>query len=287
MCQRVDKRENATEGAQRAQGEGEQGRRLELSAAQVAASTVAAVLAALLASRLGVYGTVLGAGVISVVATCGSPVLQHVFSSTGAKMRDAATTRASPAPVPARTSEPEAGSYGAATTYRSRVGGRRRPVLAAVVVFAVAMTGITVYELVSGRDLSGGKGATTVGSAVRGGSGPGGAAEDREDPRAPEQERQRPDRQGPDGDTAPNGTQPPASPRPTPSGSGTPDSGSTGSGSADGGSGEDSGTDPTPTPAPTPSTSRSAPAPTPSTTAPASGSSPSGEAADDATAPAG
>ncbi|MEV8454764.1 hypothetical protein AB0467_20880 [Streptomyces sp. NPDC052095] len=55
---------------------------------QVAGSAVAAVAAAVAASQLGVYGTILGAGVMSIVATCGGSVFQHLFRRTGEQIRD-------------------------------------------------------------------------------------------------------------------------------------------------------------------------------------------------------
>ncbi|RPK57194.1 hypothetical protein EES43_22635 [Streptomyces sp. ADI96-02] len=62
--------------------------RLDLSLPQVAGSAVAAVAAAVLASQLGVYGTIAGAGVMSVVATCGGSVFQHFFRRTGEQIRE-------------------------------------------------------------------------------------------------------------------------------------------------------------------------------------------------------
>ncbi len=56
------------------------------------------------------------------------------------------------------------------TTHGTRLRGWKRPALAAAAVFAVAMGGITVFEMISGNDLSGGKG-TTLGSVVRSGGG--------------------------------------------------------------------------------------------------------------------
>ncbi len=64
------------------------GRRIDLSLPQVAGSAVAAVAAAVLASQLGVYGTIAGAGVMSVVATCGGSVFQHLFRRTGEQIRE-------------------------------------------------------------------------------------------------------------------------------------------------------------------------------------------------------
>ncbi|MEE1811693.1 hypothetical protein [Streptomyces sp. BE133] len=63
-------------------------RRIDLSLPQVAGSAVAAVAAAVAASQLGVYGTILGAGVMSVVATCGGSVFQHFFRRTGEQIRE-------------------------------------------------------------------------------------------------------------------------------------------------------------------------------------------------------
>ena len=63
-------------------------RRMDLSLPQVAGSAVAAVAAAVMASQLGVYGTIAGAGVMSVVATCGGSVFQHFFRRTGEQIRE-------------------------------------------------------------------------------------------------------------------------------------------------------------------------------------------------------
>ncbi|MCA6092578.1 hypothetical protein LE181_10435 [Streptomyces sp. SCA3-4] len=78
-------------------------RRLDLSVAQVSGSALAAVIAALLAGKLGVYGTVIGAGVVSVVATTGGTVFHHLFKRTGEQFRDATTPSANrPEPRPGR-----------------------------------------------------------------------------------------------------------------------------------------------------------------------------------------
>jgi hypothetical protein len=65
-------------------------RGLDLSVPQVAGSAVAAVVAAKLASNLGVYGTIAGAGVVSALGTCGGSVLQYVFRHTGRRVQEAA-----------------------------------------------------------------------------------------------------------------------------------------------------------------------------------------------------
>ncbi|MEU3656551.1 hypothetical protein AB0E67_27825 [Streptomyces sp. NPDC032161] len=222
-------------------------KRIDLSLPQVAGSAVAAVAAAVAASQLGVYGTILGAGVMSVVATCGGSVFQHFFRRTGEQIREATvqakhqgreaagrnrgagdaraargerrssperghggvegattalpamdattvlpavdattvlravdTDQDSPLPTgpfgatrplaavrPGRGGPPDE-EFSEATTHGTRFRGWKRSAAGAAVVFAVAMAGITTYELVSGNDLSGGRG-TTVGSVVRGG----------------------------------------------------------------------------------------------------------------------
>ncbi|MEU9098059.1 hypothetical protein [Streptomyces sp. NPDC048361] len=66
----------------------EEKKRIDLSVPQVAGSALAAIAAAVLASTLGVYGTFIGAGVVSVVATCGGTVFQHFFKRTGEQLRE-------------------------------------------------------------------------------------------------------------------------------------------------------------------------------------------------------
>ncbi|MFV6032022.1 hypothetical protein [Streptomyces sp. NPDC056264] len=243
-------------------------RRIDLSVAQVSGSALAAVIAAKLASTLGVYGTILGAGVISVIATCGGPLFQHLFRRTGEQVRDA-TVAAKPkarqvplAPVPGddhtlmpgtvRAPAPYAdepdGEFGAATTHGTRVRGWKRPAIAAALVFGVTMGGITAYELVSGQDFSGKQGTTTFGSVVRGGGGT-----DREAP--------------PAGDEVPS-----TAPSGSTDGTGRPGDGagspSTGATPTPGDQGGGQGTA-TPSPEPTPSGSTGGePTPTPTPTAP-------------------
>ncbi|MGW1077469.1 hypothetical protein [Streptomyces sp. NPDC002537] len=88
---------------------------LELSLAQVAGSALAAVVAALLAGKLGVYGTVLGAGVVSVVATSGGTIFQHLFRRTGEQLREVTVQAAQPKlrQVPVRDAGRAVGRLGA------------------------------------------------------------------------------------------------------------------------------------------------------------------------------
>ncbi|MFB7596214.1 hypothetical protein [Streptomyces sp. NPDC056160] len=155
-------------------GEEVRKRRIDLSVPQVAGSAVAAVVAAKLASYFGVYGTILGAGVVSVVATCGGSVFQHFFRRTGEQIRTVTVTvptrpvaAGAPAGVPAGRGAPAPGEFSEGTVYRARVKSWKRPVIAAALVFGVTMAGITAYELVSGSSFSG-RGGTTVGDAVTG-----------------------------------------------------------------------------------------------------------------------
>ncbi|MER6070797.1 hypothetical protein ABT187_18595 [Streptomyces sp. NPDC001817] len=137
-------------------------KRIDLSVPQVAGSALAAVVAAKLASYFGVYGTILGAGVVSVVATCGGTLFQHFFKRTGEQLREATV-----APRPGGHVPRAPGEFTDGTVYRAGARGRRWPVVAAAVVFGVTMAGVTTYELVSGNTFSGGTG-TTVGDAVTG-----------------------------------------------------------------------------------------------------------------------
>jgi hypothetical protein len=176
--------------------------RIELNLPQVGGSALAAIAAAILASKLGVYGTIAGAGVVSVIATCGGSLFQHLFRRTGEQLREVtihARPRSRQGPVrsgqeplrefrrplhdggdpgdPGRGTrmlpqrERRDGEFGVATVHGTRARGWKRPVLAAVALFVSVMILITGYELIAGRALSGGKG-TTVGS-VTGGSGGG------------------------------------------------------------------------------------------------------------------
>ncbi|MEU6881653.1 hypothetical protein [Streptomyces sp. NPDC046712] len=268
---------------------GEKKRRLDLSVAQVSGSAVAAVVAAKLASTLGVYGTILGAGVISVIATCGGSVFQHLFKRTGEQIREVAVhaepsksanasnaskALAPPTHLPAsdRTQvlttvggplAPSGGErvgeefgekfgekFGEATTHGTRVRGWKRSGVAAALVFLVAMGGITAYELISDQDFSGTKGTTTFGSVVRGGD-----AGEHTPSNAPTPTK-RPDTEQQGSATSPSPDAGRSTPDPTP----TPSPSQSTDGS------------PSPTPTPTPSTQTPTPAPpptaTPSTEAP-------------------
>ncbi|MFG3044051.1 hypothetical protein ACGFZR_03860 [Streptomyces sp. NPDC048241] len=142
-------------------------KRFDLNVPQVAGSALAAVAAAKMASYFGVYGTILGAGVVSIVATCGGSVLQQFFRRTGEQFREVRDTTRPRTAVAAGQPEPAAGGFTEGTVYRAKVKSWKRPLLAAALVFGVTMGGITAYEAASGNSFSGGSG-TTVSDAVGG-----------------------------------------------------------------------------------------------------------------------
>ncbi|RSS17119.1 hypothetical protein EF914_26085 [Streptomyces sp. WAC05458] len=257
-------------------------RRIDLSVPQVAGSALAAVVAAKLASSFGVYGTILGAGLISVIATCGGSVLQHFFKRTGEQLR---VKRAGGGPrtasVPAAGSVPASawGEFTEGTVYRARTRGWKRPLVAAALVFGVTMAGITAYELASGENLSGGH-STTVGSAFTGhhtsGSGHGdsdgdGGGDGSGDSREHGDSDGSGDSGGSDSGSGSGDDSPAATPSGSPEGSGgAPSSGAT--------SDEDGGTASSPTPTPEAtgddgSGDATGPAPDASATAPEPGAS--------------
>ncbi|MGP3978882.1 hypothetical protein ACTWQF_33690 [Streptomyces sp. 8N114] len=86
----MDKSDNRSISSKEAdkKGESKSAKKLDLSVAQVLGSAVAAVVAAFAAGQLGVYGTFLGAGVVSLVATSGGPLFQHFFSKTGEQLKE-------------------------------------------------------------------------------------------------------------------------------------------------------------------------------------------------------
>lgn len=164
-------------------GQEKEKKKLDLSAAQVAGSSLATVAAALLASQMGVYGTILGAGVVSVVATAGGPVIQHFFRRTGDQLRETARPKARQVPVeePLEGWGPEGTmmlgqvappppppldeEFGEPTVHGSRGRGWKRTAVAATVVFALSIGGIATYEAISGNAVSSGDTTTWGGTA--------------------------------------------------------------------------------------------------------------------------
>ena len=136
--------------------------RLDIKPTQVAAGALASVTAAVLGSKLGVAGTVAGAGLASVVGTVGTAMYER--SIQAAKERVTARIK---------TEEPPAGASHDAQTVRLMVeppkqetGKRRWPmvVAATAVAFVLGMGVLTLVELVDGHATAGTGDRTTVGA---------------------------------------------------------------------------------------------------------------------------
>src|SRR6266700_8286117 len=66
---------------------GMSGRRIELSVTQVTSSVLATVTGAIVASSLGVTGTVIGVAVVSFATTAGTTVYRHYLGRTQERLR--------------------------------------------------------------------------------------------------------------------------------------------------------------------------------------------------------
>lgn len=268
----MDKKSDTAErpgGVGQRDGEPSRERAIDLTLPQVAASAVAAVIAAVVAGQLGVYGTFIGAGVMSLVATTGGPLFQHLFRRTGQQVKQVTVVAvrkpgaaARPTSVAADTTRPvplaegtvpvESGAFEASGAPASSAlrRGWKRMLLPAVLVFAVAVTGLTVYELVSGDSVSGGKGASTSVGQVFGSGSSGSADTEQEAPRQqddqPKGSQSPPESPGEAPSLAPGETQPTPDPQ---DGAGTP---STAPGDQEDAPDDGSGQSATPAPTPDP-----------------------------------
>ena len=102
-------------------------RRPQISLAQVAGSALAAVSAAVVASFLGVGGTVLGAAIGSMVATVGGAVYAHSFRRAGEQARrDQGPHRGHPQPGRA-TATPDPGDVPSSSRAASHGAGGPTP----------------------------------------------------------------------------------------------------------------------------------------------------------------
>jgi hypothetical protein len=159
------------------------GSRPDISLAQVAGSALAAVSAAVVASFLGVGGTVLGAALGSTVATIAGAVYAHTFRQAGQRLGEtrvltvvtkAHVAQAPPGPgdvpvigpsgattdAPEEVEEPAPVGPDAAAAERPRWMSGKALLTLAVVAFVVAMVVISAVELTIGRPISGGSGTT-------------------------------------------------------------------------------------------------------------------------------
>jgi hypothetical protein len=120
--------------------------RLELSATQVIASVLAAVVATVAASYLGVAGTVVGAAVASAVTVIGNALLGHGLRRTRERVvpttRAVAATHDAPPELPARVVE------------AGEVRKLRRFGIASLSMFALILFALTAFELITGRPIS-------------------------------------------------------------------------------------------------------------------------------------
>lgn len=133
--------------------------RIQLSAAQIAASSLAAVSAAVICSFFGVAGTVIGTAIASVLATTGSALYSYSLRRTRARLRRLHQAGAA--------SPPFTEVLKTARLQGQRVWSQlplRLLAIGVAVVFVVSFGVVTVIELGAGEPLS---------SAVKGHSGSG------------------------------------------------------------------------------------------------------------------
>ncbi|MBE1500478.1 hypothetical protein H4696_007578 [Amycolatopsis lexingtonensis] len=161
-----------------AASEGKTEEKSGLRIAQVAAAALAAVTAALLGSTLGVAGTVVGAGVASVVSTVGGELylrsLQRtreaalkarVLATSGIRRRGSVEPGEIPITEQPTVQLPKPGEGGP-----SRLRKLRWPLIigTSVAAFAVAILAIVGFESATGTQIGGGTG-TSIGKIFGGG----------------------------------------------------------------------------------------------------------------------
>jgi hypothetical protein len=126
------------------EGSAPERRVLDLSVVQVVASTLAAVVGALMASLLGVHGTIVGAAVVSTSATTGAALFQHLFHRTGEGIRG----RMPVGERAVQTFDPPAD----ALVRKPR--GWKTYALTTGLVFVLAMGVVTAAELIAGKPVA-------------------------------------------------------------------------------------------------------------------------------------
>src|SRR4051794_21024983 len=99
--------------------------RVQLSAVQVAASALASVSAAVVASLFGVAGTVIGAGLVAVISTTGSAIYSASMKRTSSQLRRAREQLATVRATDGRASR-QGASSSTAVLQQTRAGGRGR-----------------------------------------------------------------------------------------------------------------------------------------------------------------
>ena len=94
--------------------------RVQLSAVQVAASTLASLSAAVVASLFGVTGTIIGAGLVAVISTTGSAIYSASMKRTTNQLRRAREQLAT-----VRSSDGRTSRQGASSGSTAGLGFRR------------------------------------------------------------------------------------------------------------------------------------------------------------------
>jgi len=142
--------------------------RLHISLSQVAASSLAAVTAAVLCSFFGVAGTVIGTAVASVLATIGSALYVHSLQRTKARLRRLHQAGAASPPFGEVVKTARQQGRRLAGQIPWRVAG-----IGSAVVFVVSIGLITAIEAGAGETLAGlfgvshsGAHSTSIGSAL-------------------------------------------------------------------------------------------------------------------------
>ena len=157
-------------------------RRIQLNMIQVVASALAAVTAAVLASFFGLAGTLIGAALVSVLATVGSAVYSHWLQRTREGLRNVSVQVRD---TPLISLKPQS------CRLLDRLGGLRsvnwRSVgLASVIVFVVSIGVITIVELAAGQPVAkivGGSSPSGAGTTIGGTfSGSGGSPQPSREP---------------------------------------------------------------------------------------------------------
>jgi hypothetical protein len=142
--------------------------RIQISLAQVAASSAAAVSAAVVCSFFGVAGTIIGTAITSMVATVGSALYAHSLRRTKSRLRKLHQAGAASPPLSEvlKTSQLQGRRWLSQLPWRG-IG------LGTAVVFVFSIGLVTVVEISAGKPLSAlfgvshsGNRGTTLGSVV-------------------------------------------------------------------------------------------------------------------------
>ena len=134
-------------------------RKSDLNTAHVAAAALAAVTAAVIGSKLGADGTLIGAAGASVITTVGTAVYQSSLERSRTRVRTLAQ-RARPSTATQHEAEP---------THRSRRSVSLRwgaVIVGALGAFLLAMIVITGFEWANGQTVGGNGNGTTIGRVI-------------------------------------------------------------------------------------------------------------------------